>query len=62
MKCPICGNKTGFTFGTCIDCGYNHIEHEFDWIKIDIKVLETLLSEEVLYYLLHRYEERYKNL
>lgn len=32
--CPKCGNKLGFAFGTCCQCGFNHISKQYDWIKV----------------------------
>lgn len=26
MECPICKNKVGFAFGTCIKCSYNNLD------------------------------------
>ena len=46
MKCPVCGNTMGFAFGTCIDCGFNHITNEFQSIRVDTEILKNLVSEE----------------
>jgi len=40
MECPKCGNKIGFSFGTCCECGYNHISNKYDWIKVWIADLD----------------------
>lgn len=34
--CPVCKNKVGFAFGTCIECGYNHLDDSFHFIKVHI--------------------------
>ena len=47
MECPICKNKYGFVCGTCIDCGYNHIDHEFEFIKVSTEVLKHIVSPEI---------------
>lgn len=33
--CPHCGNKYGFAFGTCCQCGFNYIDNTFHSIKIN---------------------------
>lgn len=35
-ECPHCGNRSGFAAGTCIECGWNDIEHQFHWVRVDI--------------------------
>lgn len=37
--CPHCGNKVGFVFGTCIECGFNKQEMKFKFIKVDTRAL-----------------------
>lgn len=32
--CPHCGNRVGFAFGTCIECGWNYLTRKFHWIKV----------------------------
>ena len=29
-ECPHCGNKTGFAFGTCCQCGFNYLDQMTD--------------------------------
>lgn len=33
-QCPHCKNKTGCTFGTCIECGFNYLDGTFHWVVI----------------------------
>lgn len=35
MACPICKNKIGFAYETCVECGYNYIDHTFHRIEVD---------------------------
>lgn len=61
MKCPICDNMIGFAFGTCIDCGYNHIDHTFHFIEVETEFLKELVSPEVFELLVaehRRFKER----
>jgi hypothetical protein len=61
MKCPICDNMIGFTCGTCIDCGYNYIDHTFHFIEISTETLEAVVSPEVFEFLVEehrRFKER----
>lgn len=32
--CPNCQNKQGFVCGTCIECGFNHSDGKFHWIRV----------------------------
>jgi hypothetical protein len=34
MECPICGNRQGFAFGTCGECGWNHLDNTFHFIEV----------------------------
>jgi hypothetical protein len=34
VSCPHCQNKMGFVCGMCIDCGYNYLMNEFNFIKV----------------------------
>ena len=56
MKCPICDNMIGFAFGTCIDCGYNYIDHKYHFIEVDTETLERVVSPEVFEYLVAEHE------
>ena len=61
MKCPICDNMIGFAFGTCIDCGYNYIDHTFHFIEVETEFLKELVSPEVFELLIaehRRFKER----
>lgn len=58
MGCPKCGNRLGFAFGTCIDCGYNRNTEKYDEIKVDTDILRTYLPKEIYQYLLEQHEKR----
>ena len=57
MKCPICNNMNGFSFGTCVQCGYNHIDHEYRFIKINTEILKALVPADVYDLLVAEYEK-----
>ena len=48
MTCPICKNTMGFVCGTCIECGYNSIDHEFLTIQVNVRELKMLLPDEIV--------------
>lgn len=56
MECPKCGNKIGFSFGMCIDCGYNYNTNKYDRIKVSTNILKTYLPTEIYEYLLKQHE------
>jgi hypothetical protein len=60
--CPKCKNRTGFAFGTCIQCGYNHYDEEYTRIEVDMEVLERYIPPYILSCLVARHEKRYKDL
>ena len=47
MECPICKNTIGFNCGTCIECGYNYLKHDFEFIKVNVDVLEKIIPEKL---------------
>ena len=56
IKCPVCQNKFGFTFGICCNCGYNHISNRFEYIEVPVDILITLLKKETdILYLVERH-------
>lgn len=57
MKCPICDNMIGFAFGTCVNCGYNYIDHEFKYIKVDTGILKELVPSSVFDFLVAQHEK-----
>ena len=57
MKCPICDNVIGFHFGTCVNCGYNHIDHEYKYIKVDTEILRELVPPKVFEFLVNEHEK-----
>ena len=57
MECPMCKNTIGFKCGTCIECGYNYLKHDFDFIKVDVDILENFISEDILAELLWQYQK-----
>jgi hypothetical protein len=34
MVCEKCGNRLWFTFGTCVECGYNYLDKSYHHIKV----------------------------
>ena len=60
--CPKCKNRVGFAFGTCIQCGYNHLDEEYTRIEVDMEVLEKYIPPYVLSCLIEQHEIRYKDL
>ena len=60
--CPKCKNKVGFAFGTCIQCGYNHLDGEYTRIEVDMEVLERYIPPYILSRLIERHEIKYKDL
>ena len=60
--CPKCKNRVGFAFGTCVQCGYNHLDEEYTRIEVDHEVLERYIPPYVLSCLIERHERRYKDL
>ena len=56
MECPICKNKIGFVCGTCIDCGYNQLNHAYDFIEVSTEILEQIVSPEMFDYLVAEHE------
>lgn len=61
-ECPVCKNKIGFAFGTCIQCGYDYIEEKFSRIEVDMETLEALLDPYTLDLLVNKHERKYKDL
>ena len=61
-ECPVCKNKIGFAFGTCIQCGYDHIEEKFSRIEVDMETLEALLDPYMLDLLVNKHKRKYKDL
>ena len=57
MKCPICDNMIGFAFGTCVNCGYNHIYHEYKYIKVDTEILKAVVPTKVFEFLVAEHEK-----
>lgn len=62
MKCPICKNTMGFAFGTCCECGYNHLDHTYHTIKVDTDILKRIVSPDMFYYLVKQHEKIKRNL
>ena len=59
--CPHCGNTMGFTFGTCIECGWNSLDGSFS--RIEVSVSDLLTSDpSLVQYLIDKHGERTKDL
>ena len=54
--CPKCGNKIGFAFGTCSDCGFNHYDYEYRYIKVDVDMLNSI-PENIKNYLIKQHDK-----
>lgn len=66
-KCPVCDNRIGFAFGTCVDCGFNYLDGTFRFIKVDIDYLpmelrEALVREHADMYDVKTYSKSRRNL
>lgn len=48
LECPHCGNKMGFAFGTCCECGFNYIDHTFHSIQINPEDLPAKMRERAI--------------
>ena len=59
MECPICKNKMGFAVGTCIECGYNHLDHSYHTIEVNADILKHLVDEETFWWLVLEHERNY---
>lgn len=59
MECPICGNKHGFAFGTCVRCNYNQISNKFKRVIVDVDLLKEFLPPHILYKVLEEHENSY---
>ena len=57
MECPICKNRIGFICGTCIECGYNHYDHTYNFITVRTEILEQIIPPEIFDYLVSEHEK-----
>lgn len=57
MECPMCKNTIGFNCGTCIECGYNYLKHDFEFIKVNVDILENIIPENILEELLYQHQK-----
>lgn len=60
MTCPICKNRIGFVGGMCIECGYNHLTHKYDWIEVSTDVLREIVPEHIFYALVMTHKDMKK--
>lgn len=51
-SCPKCGNRMGFAFGTCVDCGFNYLDYDYKYIKVDV----DKLPESIKWYLIDNHD------
>jgi len=56
FECPKCKNTIGFVFGTCGRCGWNHLSHQWENIKVRVDDL----PEDIQYYLIQKHARRYE--
>jgi predicted ATP-dependent serine protease len=57
--CEKCGNKIGFAFGTCCECGWNHLDKTYHIIKVNV----SDLPDDIKYLLIQKHNksvQRYK--
>lgn len=47
----------GFAFGTCVECGYNHLDFTFHKIEVNTEVLKALLPEDIFWQLIEEHEK-----
>lgn len=40
--CPHCKNTMGFSFGTCVECGFNYLDNQFHRISVSVDDLCSL--------------------
>lgn len=59
MECPICKNKIGFAFGTCGECGYNHLDNSYHTIEVNTEILKSLVDEDTFWWLVYEHERSY---
>lgn len=59
MECPICKNKIGFAFGTCIECGYNHLDNSYHTIEVNAEILKSIVDEDTFWWLVSEHERGY---
>jgi len=53
-SCPKCANEYGFAFGTCIECGWNYLDHSWHHITVfDLDVIPTYTRD----FLIRKHEE-----
>lgn len=55
MACPKCNNIMGFVFGTCIECGWNYLSNQWEYIKVRVDDL----PEEIQDYFIQKHAKRY---
>lgn len=60
MECLICKNTKGFVCGTCINCGYNYLDHTYHIIEVSTEILSRVVSPEVFNYLVSEHESHKK--
>jgi hypothetical protein len=56
VGCEKCGNRIGFVFGTCCNCGWNYLDKTWHYIKVNVNDLPMDLR----YYLIDKHESKYE--
>jgi hypothetical protein len=56
--CPHCKNNSGFAFGTCCECGFNHLDNEFMFVEVRVS---DLIGSDLKDYLIYLHAQRTKN-
>ena len=61
LECEKCGNTIGFTFGTCIEYGWNVLNKTFDHIEINVNLWPfTKIPTDIQDALIRQHEQRIK--
>lgn len=48
MICDRCGNKSGFAFGICVQCGFDNHSKEFKIIKVHVDDLPAEIRSRLI--------------
>lgn len=58
--CPKCTNRIGFSFGTCAECGWNHLDNTWHYIKASTDHLPYSVKEDLIRIHAKRIQSIYK--
>jgi len=57
-ECPKCGNTIGFCFGTCVNCGWNHLDNEWTSIQVNPNYLPYEIRQQLINIHAEKYSRR----